>query len=101
MTKYAKRALETMANFASRVLNETDDPSLTATAEHMDPPRLVKLLQVAAEADEAAQVAARTARHRLNLLISVGLQRHDVNKQRMVEATGIPRRDLYKRPDRL
>jgi hypothetical protein len=101
MTLFAKRALEAAKIFAENIYGSTNDASLRATAMEMDPAQLVALLKVAADADDAAAQAAKTARHRLNLLVTVGLERHDVNKQRMVEATGIPRRDLYKRPDRL
>lgn len=78
----------------------TDDEILIGFASEQVPDKFMELLAEATRIDDDAQEQARMARRALNLLIKVGLERKDISKQRMVETTGIRRRDLYKRPER-
>lgn len=80
--------------------NLTDD-ELIQMARSWTPAQLLERLENAAKVDDAALTAARAARHRLNLLIAVGLDRDDVVNRRMAEATGLRERTLYNRRDQL
>lgn len=80
---------------------EMTDDELLEVARSASPSELLETLEKASKFDDDTQAAARAARRRLNLLITVGLERADVNNRRMAERTGIKERDLYKRPSRL
>src|SRR5690606_29488603 len=74
---------------------------LVREARDASPDEFMALLREIADLDEQAQEAARQARRRLNAVVTIGLERRDINNREMARTTGIKERDLYKRKDRV